>query len=77
MSVAQDSVNEVLVDSKVYEHLESKDKVTIIIRLVDNIDSSDIGAVRRMSNINIDNLVKDMGVLKLFIDMIHLIPLPL
>ncbi|MEK6894278.1 MAG: S8 family serine peptidase [Nanoarchaeota archaeon] len=61
MSVAQDSVNEVLVDSKVYEHLESKDKVTIIIRLVDNIDSSDIGAVRRMSNINIDNLVKDMG----------------
>ncbi len=60
ISVAQDSVNEVSVDSNVYERLEFNDQITVIVRLVDNIDSTDIKAVKRMSNANIDNLVDDM-----------------
>ena len=60
ISVAQDSINEVSIDSNVYEQLGSNYQITVIVRLVDNIDSTDIKAVKRMSNANIDNLVEDM-----------------
>jgi len=73
-SIAQDSSDVAFIDSSIYPEFEKSDKVSVIVKLVDNVGSNDINKIKKASVINIKGLADEMSVFKQGFEIVYEYP---